>query len=148
MFALLQISENKYLEHKTNQSYLIMNDLNSQIIKAAYNVHNTLGAGYLEKVYKNAMIIELEEMGINFEYEFPIKVRYKQRCVGEYIADIIVEDSIIIELKAVENLHVIHEVQLVNYLQGTGIETGLLINFGTKVTIKKKFRTYERRDSL
>jgi GxxExxY protein len=148
MFALLQISENKYLEHKPNQNYLIMNDLNSQIIKAAYNVHNTLGAGYLEKVYKNAMIIELEEMGINFEYEFPIKVRYKQRCVGEYIADIIVEDSIIIELKAVENLHVIHEVQLVNYLQGTGIETGLLINFGTKVTIKKKFRTYERRDSL
>lgn len=125
-----------------------MNDLTSSIIKAAYNVHNTLGAGYLEKVYKNAMIIELEEMGINFEYEFPIKVRYKHKCVGEYIADIIVEDSIIIELKAVENLHAIHEVQLVNYLKGTGIETGLLINFGTKVTIKKKFKTYERQDNI
>ena len=123
-----------------------MTDLITKIIKASYNVHNTLGAGYLEKVYRNAMLIELRDMGINAEYEYPIQVQYKNHCVGEFYADILVEEMIILELKAIENLHVIHEVQLVNYLKGTGIDIGLLINFGSSVTVKKKYREYLRQD--
>ena len=123
-----------------------MDELISIIIKAAYNVHNELGAGFLEKVYKNAMLIELHDLGLEAESEIPIDVQYKNNVVGEYYADIIVNDIVVLELKAVENLDKIHEVQLVNYLQGTGIEIGLLINFGSSVQVKKKFRTYKKKD--
>lgn len=122
-----------------------MDELISTIIKAAYNVHNVLGAGFLEKVYHNALLIELKNLGLDAESEMPIDVIYKNHVVGEYFADIVVNDLIVLELKAVENLDKIHEVQLVNYLQGTGIEIGLLINFGSSVQIKKKFRTYKKR---
>lgn len=76
--------------------------------------------------------------------EYPINVIYKSVIVGEYFADLFVEESMVVELKAVENLQPIHEVQLVNYLQGTGMDSGLLINFGSSVTIKKKFRVYKK----
>lgn len=122
-----------------------MEQLISIIIKAAYNVHNELGTGFLEKVYKNAMLIELQSLSLDAESECPINVHYKNHIVGEYYADIIVNDSVVLELKAVENLDKIHEVQLVNYLKGTGIEIGLLINFGSSVQVKKKFRTYSKR---
>jgi len=125
-----------------------MEELISMIIKAAYNVHNELGAGFLEKVYQNAMLIELRSLGLDAESEYPINVHYKNHIVGEYYADIIVNDSVVLELKAVENLDKIHEVQLVNYLKGTGIDIGLLINFGSSVQVKKKFRTYSKRQDL
>ena len=121
-----------------------MNDeLTSNIIKTAFNVYNELGTGFLEKVYHNAMIIELQLMGFKVESEYPIPVFYKGNLVGNYNADLFVEDALIVELKAVENTVKAHEVQLVNYLQGTGNEIGLLINFGRSVEIKRKYRTYK-----
>ena len=113
-------------------------DLTEEIIKAAYKVHNALGFGFLEKVYQNALMIELKRMGLKVSSEMPIKVYYRNEIVGEYIADIIVEDKVILELKAVKDLAEIHEVQLVNYLKATGIEVGLLINFGHSVQVKRK----------
>lgn len=118
-------------------------ELTGEIIKAAFNVHNALGAGFLEKVYHNAMIVELRLLGMEVAIQYPIDVVYKNIIVGEYFADLFVEDTIIVELKAVENIKPIHEVQLVNYLQGTGTDSGLLINFGSSVTVKKKFRVYK-----
>jgi GxxExxY protein len=97
-----------------------------------------LGFGFLEKVYQNALIIELRKMGLSILSEETITVYYENEIVGEYVADIIVEDKVILELKAVKELTQIHEVQLVNYLKATGIEVGLLINFGHSVQIKRK----------
>lgn len=113
-------------------------NLTEKIIKAAYTVHNVLGFGFLEKVYQNALIIELRKMGLNVLSEEPITVYYENEIVGQYVADIIVEKKVILELKAVKDLAKIHEVQLVNYLKATGIEVGLLINFGHSVQIKRK----------
>ncbi len=113
-------------------------DLTEKIINAAYKVHNVLGFGFLEKVYQNALMIELKRMGLKVSSEMPIKVYYRNEIVGEYIADIIVENKVILELKAVKDLAEIHEVQLVNYLKATGIEVGLLINFGHSVQVKRK----------
>jgi GxxExxY protein len=113
-------------------------DLTEKIINAAYKVHNVLGFGFLEKVYQNALMIELKRMGLKVSSEMPIKVYYRNEIVGEYIADIFVEDKVILELKAIKDLAEIHEVQLVNYLKATGIEVGLLINFGHSVQVKRK----------
>jgi len=123
-----------------------IDEITYKIIQAAYNVHNRLGSGFLEKVYHNAMLIELDEMLMTFETEKPIKVHYKEQIVGEYFVDILVADCIIVELKAVENLLPIHEVQLVNYLNATGIDNGLLINFGSSVVVKRKYRKYNRQN--
>jgi len=97
-----------------------------------------LGFGFLEKVYQNALIIELRKMGLSILSEETITVYYENEIVGEYVADIVVEGKVILELKAVKELTEIHEVQLVNYLKATGIEVGLLINFGHSVQIKRK----------
>jgi len=113
-------------------------ELSEKIIAAAYKVHNELGYGFLEKVYKTAVAIELEEVGLKCIVEAPLKVSYRGRTVGNYFADIIVDDRIIIEIKAVNKLESVHEVQLVNYLKGTGINVGLLINFGKSVEIKRR----------
>jgi GxxExxY protein len=113
-------------------------DLTEKTINAAYKVHNELGFGFLEKVYQNALMIELKTMGLKANSEMPIKVYYQDQIVGEYVADIIVEDKVILELKAVKDPAQIHEVQLVNYLKATGIEVGLLINFGHSVQVKRK----------
>ncbi|MCK4929383.1 MAG: GxxExxY protein [Methanosarcinales archaeon] len=113
-------------------------DITEKIIGAAYKVHNTLGSGFLEKVYQNSLAIELQSFDFLFDIEKPIKVHYKGEVVGNYIADIIVDDKVIIEIKAVKDLSHIHEVQLVNYLKATGIEVGLLINFGKSVQIKRR----------
>jgi len=114
-------------------------DLTEQIILCAYEVHNILGAGFLEKVYENALVEELTRRGLLAEPQKGIVVRYKGTVVGEYVADIIVENVIVIELKALERLHDIHEIQLKNYLKATGIEIGLLLNFGKSVEVKRKF---------
>jgi len=117
-------------------------DLTSKIIECAYNVHNTLGFGFLESVYQNAILIELEKNGLQATNEVPVKVFYDEKIVGDYVADVIVEDKVIIELKSVKELHPAHEAQLTNYLKATGIEVGLLINFGSeRVDVKRKVFT-------
>jgi len=121
-------------------------EITKKIIKAAYNVHNVLGKGFLEKVYKNSMLIELAGMDLLVDDEVPLEVFYKGHKVGEFYADLVVEDEIVVELKAVETIAKIHEVQLVNYLNATGKDTGLLINFGEKVEVKRKFRNYKMID--
>ena len=118
-------------------------DLSKKIIAAAYTVHKELGHGFLEKVYKNALAVQLEETGLKCVLEFPLKVSYRGRTVGDYFADIIVDDKIIVEVKAVGKLESVHEVQLVNYLKGTGINVGLLINFGKSVEVKRRIFGYD-----
>ncbi len=115
-------------------------DISKEIIGAAYEVHNTLGSGFLEKVYQNALMVELKLRKIGAEVEKPITVHYRGEMVGNYIADIVVEDKIIVEIKAIKALSEIHEVQLVNYLTATGIEVGLLLNFGKSVEVKRRIK--------
>ena len=125
------------------KTHIIMEDLlTRKIIAAAYQVHNTLGGGFLEKVYENAMVIELDKQGIAVVQQHPIEVYYDGRRVGQYFADLWVDNQVIVELKAMEHLAREHEVQLVHYLAATGTEIGLLINFGSRVDVKRKFRTY------
>ncbi|MDD2580803.1 MAG: GxxExxY protein [Desulfuromonadaceae bacterium] len=100
---------------------------------------NVLGIGFLEKVYEKAMVEELISRSLKVESQRVIKVHYKGIVVGDYIADIVVEDVIIVEFKALDKLHDIHELQLKNYLKATGIEVGLLINFGKSVEVKRKY---------
>jgi len=120
---------------------LLQEDITNKIIKAYYNVYNTLGYGFLEKVYENAMMIELKKAGLNSRRQVPISVFYEEQLVGSYFADILVEDSIVVELKAAENLCEEHEVQLINYLKATNLEIGLLFNFGKKPQFKRKIYT-------
>ena len=118
-------------------------DLTQKIIGCAFKVHNSLGSGFLEKVYENALRKELLKHGLDVKQQEPIRVYYEDEIVGEYFADLWVEDRIIIELKAVQKLNKEHEVQLVNYLTATGVDTGLLLNFGSSVQVKRKFRKYQ-----
>ena len=106
-----------------------INDLTYSINGAVFEVSRTLGFGFLEKVYENALLAELRERGLRAENQVPIKVQYKDKVVGEYFADILVENKVILELKTVENISKIHEAQLLNYLKATGIKVGLLVNF-------------------
>jgi GxxExxY protein len=117
------------------------------LLECSKNIRRQLGPGYLERVYKNAMIVELRKHQLSFEIERPIVVYYDDIIVGDFKADIIVEGKVILELKAVSSISVGHEIQLVNYLTATGIEDGLLINFGSEtLQYKRKFRTYRRRN--
>lgn len=122
--------------------------MTDRIISCCFRVHKTLGAGFLEKVYENALMIELQRAGVRALQQVPISVKYENRSVGDYFADILVEDRIVCELKAIQAIAVEHEVQLVNYLAATGLEIGLLINFGRSVTVKRKFREYGPRVSF
>ena len=114
-------------------------ELTEKIIGCAYEVHKVLGSGFVEKVYENAFACELRTNCLLVECQKPIVVRYKGWVVGEYVADIVVENVIIIELKAIEQIVDVHEVQLKNYLKATGLEVGLLINFGKSVEIRRKY---------
>ena len=116
-------------------------DLTAKIIECAYKVHNTLGFEFLEAVYQNALLIELLKVGLHAEKEKKIQVHYDSQLVGDYMADIIVENKIILELKSVKDLHPAHSAQLINYLKATGMEIGLLINFAESVQIKRKIYT-------
>lgn len=113
-------------------------DITGIIIKAFYNVYNQLGYGFLEKVYENSILIELKKFNLECISQSPIEVFYDDLKVGFYIADIILNNSVIIEVKAAETLCEEHEAQLTNYLRATDIEVGLLINFGKKPEFKRK----------
>ena len=115
-----------------------LNELTYLINGAIFEVNRILGPGFLEKVYENALLMELKARGIKAAAQYPIKVRYKDQIVGEYFADLLVEDQVIIELKTVDRIEKIHEAQLLNYLKATGIKVGLLVNFkSTKADIKR-----------
>ena len=118
-------------------------DLTEKIIKCFYNVYNALVYGFLEKVYQNALLIELHNAGLFVQAQKQIKVFYNKSVVGEYYADIIVNDCVILELKAAEAVVVEHEFQLINYLKATEIEVGSLLNFGKKPEIRRKIFTNE-----
>jgi len=115
--------------------------LTEQIIGCAYRVYNKMGFGFLESVYEKCMLIQLAKSGLIAESQKPITVYYENEIVGEFIADIIVNDTIILELKSVRQIIKPHEIQLINYLVATGKPVGLIINFGEKkVEIKRKIR--------
>ena len=113
-------------------------DLTGEIINAFYKVYNTLGYGFLEKVYENALILELHKRGFKTSQQAPIILFYEGEPVGHYVADIIVNDLVILEIKSVETIVEAHEAQLLNYLRATGIEVGLVLNFGPKLQITRK----------
>ena len=123
-------------------------ELTKTIIGCAFTVHNTLGEGFLEKVYENALAHELRKRGLCPVQQAPIQVVYDGVIVGDYYADLWVNERIIVEIKAVRALQKQHEVQLVNYLTATGVDIGLLLNFGSSVTVRRKFRTYNKQEGL
>ncbi len=114
------------------------NALTEQVIGAAFGVSNALGAGFLEKVYENALVHELRRVGLQVEQQYPITVHYDGIVVGEYVADVLVDGRVLVELKAVKKLDDIHTAQCLNYLRATGLPGCLLLNFGNpKVEIKR-----------
>jgi len=118
---------------------LLHKEITEKIIQAYYKVYNTLGYGFLERVYENSMMIELKKMILNADKQYAIKVFYEGEIVGDYFADILVEGTIIIEIKAATQLKKEHMIQLRNYLKATDVEVGLLINFGEKPEFKRIF---------
>ncbi len=124
---------------------ITIDQLITEVIECAKRIRRQLGPGFLEKVYKNAMVVELRKLNLNFETEKLIQVLYDGIVVGEYRTDIIVEGKLILELKATQDLSIANEVQLVNYLTSTQIDDGLLINFGSdKLLFKRKYRIYRK----
>jgi GxxExxY protein len=113
-------------------------ELTERIIAAYYQVYNTLGWGFLERVYQNALFLELKKQQMSVVPQARIEVRYKGTVVGEYFADLLVENTVIVEIKAAEQIATEHEAQLLNYLKATSIDVGLLFNFGPKPTFKRK----------
>ncbi|MFC5683456.1 GxxExxY protein [Flavobacterium sp. MAHUQ-51] len=126
-------------------SSILHQDLTKSILKHFYDVYNELGYGFLEKVYQNALYYELKNNGFKVEAQKKIKVFYKQIEVGEYFADIVVNDLIILELKAQESLVEANEFQLINYLKSTNCEVGLLLNFGKKPEFIRKIYQNNRK---
>lgn len=120
---------------------MLHGELTSKIIRAFFRINDKLGYGFLEKVYENAMLVELRDNGLQVEKQKNIKVYYKGYEVGDYYADLIVKNLVIVELKATETLSEEHEAQLINYLRSTRIEVGLLLNFGKKAEFKRKIFT-------
>ncbi len=106
-----------------------INDITYATNGAVFEVNRILGSGFLEKVYENALLIELKTRGLKAESQVPVKVFYKEKTVGEYIVDILVEKKVIVELKTVEKFDKVHEAQLLNYSKASGIQIGLLVNF-------------------
>jgi GxxExxY protein len=120
-------------------------DLTSKILSACFEVINELGTGFLESVYRKALIIALQQKGLRTKFQVPLAVFFRGQVVGEFYADIMVEDKVIIELKAVSALAPGHNAQLINYLKATGVEVGLLVNFGNrKLEYKRLTRPSER----
>ena len=124
---------------------MLHEEITDKILEAFYKVYNTLGYGFLERVYQKALLIELQKNGLECKEEFPIDVFYDGQIVGNYRVDIIVEDLVIIENKASERLVEENGFQLINYLKATDIEIGLLLNFGKKPQFKRKIYTNNRK---
>ena len=120
-----------------------INDLTHQVIGCAFKVHRVLGSGFLEKVYENALTLELKKQGIDARQQVRLHVWYEGERVGVYFPDLWIEGQLIVELKAVVSLIPEHELKLLHYLRATDIDNGLLINFGDTVQIKRKFREYK-----
>jgi GxxExxY protein len=127
---------------------LLHKSITDKILKVYYEVYNELGYGFLEKVYQNAMYFELKSLGYKVEAQKQIKVYYKKQLVGEYYSDLLVEDKVIVELKATELLMNAHVAQIMNYLKGTPIEVGLLLNFGEQPEFKRFIYTNDRKINL
>jgi len=124
---------------------MLHENITKKIIDSYYKVYNTLGYGFLEKVYENALKIELKRLNLKVDQQKSIKVLYETFEVGDYFADLIVEDLVIVELKAAESLCEEHEAQLINYLKATNLEVGLLLNFGKKPEFKRKVFSNDRK---
>ncbi len=124
---------------------LLHKEITDKALKTFYQVYNELGFGFLERVYKNAMFYELQAQGLVCEVEKSIKVYYKSLLVGEYRADIVIENKVILELKASQVLVYENELQLINYLKATDIEVGLLLNFGKNPEFKRKIFTNDNK---
>ena len=112
-------------------------ELTSEIINAAHTIHNELGYGFLERVYHKSLFIELSKKGYSVEFEKPIEVRYDNQVVGEFSADLLVENKVVVEVKAAGKYANVFEAQLLNYLKAMGLEVGLIINFGPSVEVKR-----------
>lgn len=120
---------------------MLHKDLTEKIIAACFEVSNELGAGFLESVYEKALLIALSGRGIVAESQLPLQVRFRNQVVGDFYADIVVENVILLELKAVRGLAPEHQAQVINYLKATGMEVGLLVNFGNP---KLEYRRFHR----
>lgn len=123
-------------------------DITNKVLRGYYTVYNTLGFGFLEKVYENALYLELAKLGLRAQRQVSITVYYEKEGVGDYFADLIVEGVVIIELKAVDALCDEHSYQLINYLKATEIEVGLLLNFGKKPEVRRKIFDNEMKKSV
>ena len=127
---------------------MLYQELTDQIIKAFYNVYNTLGYGFLEKVYENALVHELHKLNFDVQQQQPVSVHYDGEIVGAYFADIVVNGKVLLELKSAESIHAGHVAQLMNYLKATEIEVGLVLNFGPKPAFKRRILTNDRKPHL
>ena len=127
---------------------ILHKSITDKILKVYYEVYHELGYGFLEKVYQNAMYFELKSLGYKVEAQKQIKVYYKKQLVGEYYSDLLVEDKVIVELKSTELLMNAHVAQIINYLKGTPIEVGLLLNFGEQPEFKRFIYTNDRKINL
>lgn len=125
----------------TDEANYPSNALTERVIGAFYAVYRELGHGFLESVYENAMAIALQEDGLSVRQQAPVVVRFHGRNIGEFRVDLLVEDHLVVELKAVSQLSALHEVQLVNYLKASGFTLGLLLNFGTRPQVKRRIFT-------
>jgi len=132
------MSDNVLLHHETTD----------KILKAFYHVYNTLGYGFLETVYENALAIALRKQGMRVEQQLPICVYFEGELVGEYFADVHADSKVMVEIKAADSIHPAHEAQLLNYLHATSTEVGLLLNFGPQPEFRRKLFTNERKTSL
>ena len=136
------------MAQKKNQFEGKYSDLTGIIIGAFFQVHKELGYGFSEKVYENALTIVLREQDLNVKQQVPIKVYFHNQVVGEYIADMIINDVVLLELKAAQKLNDDHVAQLLNYLKSTEIEVGLLLNFGSQAEFRRKIYDNQRKGSL
>jgi len=117
----------------------IHKELTEKILSAAFKVHNTLGPGYLESIYQNAMVIELRSFGLKCDTEKLVEIFYNNDKVGEYRLDLVIDDKVIVELKAVSEFHPVHKAQIISYLKATRLKIALLLNFGTEKVEYKRF---------
>lgn len=124
---------------------LLHKEITDKILRSFYTAYNQLGFGFLEKIYENAMIIELKKAGLSCVKQQSVRVHYEGTVVGDYFADIIVENCIILELKAAEGIAEEHEIQITNYLKATDKEIGLLLNFGKRPQFKRKIFTNDKK---